>query len=192
MSFAPFENIKDNLDKFKAEKMNKKVRFSNDEKKKFSYDNPGFWNYDEKSNIIDAESNLIKSSIGTRQKTKVEMIKELHPNNYDISVGNVIETKQNEKFYYPAYFTGPGAGFGNVNLGSSIRVGDFTRLDKNNKIDNESKVVDRWEFIDDRFAKSKNLVMEMPRGGDSTRKLQNDLNNTNNRLNEDKEFNFQY
>jgi hypothetical protein len=56
MSFAPFENIKDNLDKFKAEKMNKKVRFSNDENKKFSYDNPGFWNYEEKSNIIDDEN----------------------------------------------------------------------------------------------------------------------------------------
>ena len=34
--------------------------------------------------------------------------------------------------------------------------------------------------------------MELPRGGSSTRRNQNDLNNTTVRLNEDKEFVFKY
>ena len=193
MSFAPFENNKkENLNKFNSDKINKKERFSNNENKKFYCDTPGFWNYDKKWNVIDAESNLITPGVGTRQKTKMEMIGELHPNNYAIPVANVIQTQKDEKFYYPAYFTGPGAGFGNLNVSSSIRVGDFTRTEtKNFKAVKESEVLDRWEFIDDRFASPENLVMDIPRGGDSTRKEQIDLSNTS-RQKENIEFVFKY
>ena len=72
-------------------------------------------------------------------------------------------------------------------------IGDYTRTEtKNFKATKESEMVERWEFIDDRFANPNHLVMELPRGGNSTRKNQTDLNNSMVRLSEDKEFNFQY
>jgi hypothetical protein len=193
MNFAPFENFKkDNLNKFNPDKMKKKVRFSNDEKKKFYCETPGVWDYDKKWNVVDAESNLITPGVGTRQKTKMEMVGELHPNNYAIPVANVIKTENDEKFYYSAYFTGPGAGFGNLNVSSSIRVGDFTRTEtKNFKAQKESELIDRWQFIDDRFATPENLVMELPRGGDSTRKPQIELSSMT-RQEENREFIFKY
>jgi hypothetical protein len=192
MSFAPFESINDNLNNFNPNKMNKKVRFSNDEKKDLIHETPGFWGYGEMSNVIDTESNLMKSDVGSRQKTKMEMVGELHPNNYSIPVGNSVPSKKDEKFYYPSYYTGPGAGFGNLSVSSSIRVGNSTRLEKkNDKPDRETKEIDRWEFIDDRYSSAQNLVMEMPRGGSSTRKLQNDLSNIT-RQDQNREFEFKY
>jgi hypothetical protein len=194
MSFAPFNSKEKNpYDKYENKKFNKKEKFVNEQKKNFYCDTPGFWEYEKKWDVIDAESNLISPGVGTRAKTKVEMVENLHPNNYAIPVGNKVATETDEKFYYPAYFTGPGSGFGNLNISSSIRVGDFTRTEtKNFKATKESEMIERWEFIDDRFANPNHLVMELPRGGDSTRKPQVDLNRSMAKLSEDKEFNFQY
>ena len=62
---------------------------------------------------------------------------------------------------------------------------------KNDKPDRETKEINRWEFIDDRYSSAQNLVMEMPRGGSSTRKLQNDLSNIT-RQDQNREFEFKY
>ena len=121
------------------------------------------------------------------------MVQELHPNNYAIPVGNTVATEKSEPFYYPGYFTGPGQGFGNLNVSNSIRVGDYTRTETREfKATKESEVIERWGFIDDRYSNPDNVVMELPRGGDTTRKPQTDLNLSMVRLSEDKEFNFQY
>lgn len=195
MSFAPFEHKNKNksgFEKFNSKNFSKKERFMNDENKKFVCNTPGYWEYDKKWEVIDAESNLITPGIGTRQKTKMELVGELHPNNYELPVANVIQKETDEKFYYPAYFTGPGSGFGNLNVSSSIRVGDFTRTEtKNFKAQKESESIDRWEFIDNRFSTPEHLIMDMPRGGDSTRKPQNDLS-TVSRQEDNIEFNFKY
>jgi hypothetical protein len=194
MSFAPFNSKEKNpYDKYENKKFNKKEKFVNEQKKNFYCDTPGFWEYEKKWDVVDAESNLISPGVGTRAKTKVEMVENLHPNNYAIPVGNKVATKESEAFYFPGYDTGPGRGFGNLNISNSIRVGDYTRTEtKNFKATKESEMIERWEFIDDRFANPNHLVMEIPRGGNSTRKNQTDLNNSMVRLSEDKEFNFQY
>lgn len=194
MSFAPFNSKEKNpYDKYENKKFNKKEKFVNEQKKNFYCDTPGFWEYEKKWDVVDAESNLISPGVGTRAKTKVEMVENLHPNNYAIPVGNTVATKESDPFYFPGYDTGPGRGFGNLNISNSIRIGDYTRTEtKNFKATKESEMVERWEFIDDRFANPNHLVMELPRGGDSTRKPQVDLNRSMLKLSEDKEFNFQY
>jgi len=194
MSFAPFNSKeKNSSDKYDKNKFNKKERFVNETKKKFFCDTPGFWEYERKWKVIDAESNLLTPGVGTRLKTKMEMVEELHPNNYAIPVGNTVATRESESFYYPGYFTGPGQGFGNLNVSNSIRVGDYTRTETREfKATKESEVIERWGFIDDRYSNPDNVVMELPRGGDTTRKPQTDLNLSMVRLSEDKEFNFQY
>jgi hypothetical protein len=190
MSFAPFIQNKSNFDNFKS-KDKKKLR-SEENKKFFCGESPGFWQYEKKWDVTDAESNLITPGIGTRQKTEVALVGELHPNNYELPVANISQKEQDEKFYYPAYYTGPGNGFGNLNVSSSIRIGDFTRTEtKNYKAQKECEVLERWDFIDDRWTKPENLVMDIPRGGDTTRKPEINLS-VESRLEESREFAFRY
>lgn len=54
--------------------MNKKERYYNTNNKNYYSDTPGFWQYEEKSNIIEQETNLISPSIGTRQKHKLNYL----------------------------------------------------------------------------------------------------------------------
>jgi hypothetical protein len=121
------------------------------------------------------------------------MVQELHPNNYAIPVGNTVATKEDEPYYYPGYYTGPGQGFGNLNVSNQIRLGDNSRSQTPGfKATKEAEILERWQFIDNRFATEEHLVMEIPRGGITTRAPETELNNTMVRLSEDKEFNFQY
>jgi hypothetical protein len=190
MSFSPY-NGNEKFVKFNKN-FNKKEKFINDKKKNFFCDTPGFWQYDKRWDVVDYESNLIQPGVGTKQKTKMEMTEVLHPNNYNVPVSNVIQTENDDSIYFSAFNSGPGRGFGDMLVSNNIRVGDFTRTETRHfKAQKESQVLDRWQFIDDRFAKSDNLVMELPRGGDTTRKPQVDLT-TISRLTEDKEFNFEY
>lgn len=186
MSFSPYNGNED-FSKFNKN-FNKKERFMDDKKKNFYCDTPGYWHFSRKWDVIDDESNLIQPGVGTRQKTKMEMTQVLHPNNYNVPVANVIQMETDDTVYFPDYYSGPGTGFGNLSVSNNIRVGDFTRTETRHfKAQKESEIIDRWQFIDDRFAKPDNLVMELPRGGDTTRKPQIDLN-TLTRLNENKEF----
>lgn len=190
MSFAPFIQTKSNFDNFKS-KDTKKIR-SEETKNFFCGDTPGYWQYEKKWDVIDTESNLITPGVEKKNKLDVALVENLNPNNYAIPVANITQREQDEKFYYPAYFTGPGSGFGNLNISSSIRIGDFTRTEtKVFKAQKESEVIERWDFIDDRWAKAENLVMEMPRGGDTTRKPEINLS-AETRLDESREFAFRY
>jgi hypothetical protein len=192
MSFAPFISSQNNLNKFDPKKLAKKERFIDTENKKFYCDTPGYWEYDKKWNVIDAESNLITPGVGTRQKTKMELKNNIHPNNYEVPVENKIEKEEDNIFYFSGYDTGPGRGFGNMSVSSSIRLGDFTRTETRNfKAKKESEVIERWDFIDDRYAIPENLVMELPRGGDTTRRAQYDLS-LQTRQDDNREFVFKY
>jgi len=193
MSFSPYNNNNNSsFAKFNPDNLKKKVRFVDTENKNFYCDTPGYWQFERKWNVIDNESNLLTPGVGTKTKAKIEMTQYLHPNNYEIPVANVVQRKEDNTTYFPGYDTGPGRGFGNLNVSNNIRTGDFTRTEtKVYKAEKESEMLERWEFIDDRFTKPQNLVMEMPRGGDTTRKLQNDLT-TINRMEDDKEFAFEY
>ena len=190
MSYFPFNSC-DDINKFNPEKMNKKERYRDTDKNNYHYDTPGFWQYEKKSNIIELENDLITRDIGTRQKTQIQLSEIIHPNNYDISIQNNSQTKLNEKVYFTGYDTGPGRGFGNLVISNDIRIGDFTRTEtKNFKVDKESEVIDRWEYIDNIFQNSNNLVMPIPRGGESTRKNTSEpfiIPNV-----EQKEFKFKY
>ena len=193
MSFSPYNNNNSSsFAKFNPDNLKKKVRFVDTENKNFYCDTPGYWQFERKWNVIDNESNLLTPGVGTKTKAKIEMTQYLHPNNYEIPVANVVQRKEDNTTYFPGYDTGPGRGFGNLNVSNNIRTGDFTRTEtKVFKAEKESEMLERWEFIDDRFAKPQNLVMEMPRGGETTRKLQNDLTCIN-RMEDDKEFAFEY
>ena len=190
MSYFPF-NSDENLDKFNPEKMNKKERYHNTDNKNYYCDTPGFWQYEEKSNIIEQETNIITPNIGTRQKTQIELPKNIHPNNYSIPIENKLQNELNEKVYFSGYDTGPGKGFGNLSVSNDIRIGNFTRLEtKDNKINKESELINRWEYIDDRFKNPNNLVMQLPRGGESTRKNTSEPFTTQSI--EQREFQFKY
>lgn len=185
MSYFPF-NSNDNLDKYNPEKMNKKERYHNTDNKNYYCDTPGFWQYEEKSNIIEQESNLISPGIGTRQKTQIELPKHIHPNNYSIPIENKLQKELNKKIYFSGYDTGPGKGFGNLSVSNDIRIGNFTRLEtKDFKVNKESELINRWEYIDNRFNNPTNVVMDIPRGGESTRKISQQLS-------EEREFIFKY
>ena len=185
MSYFPF-NSNDNLDKYNPEKMNKKERYHNTDNKNYYCDTPGFWQYEEKSNIIEQETNLISPGIGTRQKTQIELPKHIHPNNYSIPIENKLQKELNKKIYFSGYDTGPGKGFGNLSVSNDIRIGNFTRLEtKDFKVNKESELINRWEYIDNRFNNPNNVVMDIPRGGESTRK-------NSSQLIEEKEFIFKY
>ena len=190
MSYFPF-NSDEKLDKFNPEKMNKKERYHNTDNKNYYCDTPGFWQYEEKSNIIEQETNIITPNIGTRQKTQIELPKNIHPNNYSIPIENKLQNEVNEKVYFSGYDTGPGKGFGNLSISNDIRIGNFTRLEtKDNKLNKESELINRWEYIDDRFKNPNNLVMQLPRGGESTRKNTSEPFTTQSI--EQREFQFKY
>ena len=190
MSYFPF-NSDEKLDKFNPEKMNKKERYHNTDNKNYYCDTPGFWQYEEKSNIIEQETNIITPNIGTRQKTQIELPKNIHPNNYSIPIENKLQNELNEKVYFSGYDTGPGKGFGNLSISNDIRIGNFTRLEtKDNKLNKESELINRWEYIDDRFKNPNNLVMQLPRGGESTRKNTSEPFTTQSI--EQREFQFKY
>jgi hypothetical protein len=176
MSYYPFEKINSNKsnsdkDKFNPNNFLKKERFHDTKNKDFHYDTPGFWQYNNKSDFIDNESDLKKPCVINKQKTKMELTTVLHPNNYEIPVSNVLKTRQDDKMYLHAYDTSPGRGFGNLNVSNSIRLGDNTRSStKDNKVTKEGEIRERWDFIDNRFQNPNHVVMPMVRGGESTRK----------------------
>ena len=164
MSYYPFDTT-EKTNKFNSENFSKKDKFIDTKDKNFLYDTPGFWNYEKK--IIDNESQLKNTNILNKTKTEIQLTEHLHPNNYNISISNQNKNLNEEKLYYSGYDTGPGRGFGNLSVSNSIRVGDFTRIDTKDKKENKEKeIINRWDFIDNRFQNIKIL----PRGGETTRR----------------------
>jgi hypothetical protein len=110
---------------------------------------------DKKSDLIDMESQLKKSSHIT--KNKIEKISE--NNNYGSNFC-------------------AGRGFGNLNIANDMRYADSSRLDtKEYREQRETQQTFDYQFsyLDRNFQDPSHIVMPMPRGGESTRK-QNQLN----------------
>jgi hypothetical protein len=192
MSYGPFISSKIETNNLNTNNNYKKEKFIDTKNKNFIYETPGFWKYETKQNITDQESDLIKSININKKKSNIQLTQKLNPNNYNISVTNTNNNnKEKEKLYYSTCDSGPGRGFGNLNISNNIRFGDNTRLEtKNFKIKKESELVDRWDLIDNRFQNVNNIVLPLPRGGDTTRKIVTDLNY--NTIDENIEFNFKY
>jgi hypothetical protein len=111
-----------------------------------------------KSDVIDKESDLKKSILTTKNK---ELQKDNKTNMYSAC----------ERFNYSA-----GRGFGNLNISNEIRNGDSSRNDsKEFRESRESRQLFDYQFsyLDTDF-KDPTPVMPMQRGGESTRK-QNQL-----------------
>lgn len=145
-----------------------------------------------KMDSIDTENKLKKMEYNTKSKIQVSLNDNLNPNNYDIKVKNIIKPNNDNNSNY--HFIGnnfePGRGFGNLNVSNDIRYGFNSRCDsKVVKQEREQEVIERWDFIDNRYQNVNNIVMEMPRGGESTRKEQNQL--VLNNLEQDKEIKYE-
>ena len=184
MNHGPY-NSSENTNKYDPKNFIKKTPLNNTRLETY--------NKNKKSDVIDDELKLKAPKLISSNKTQVELIKELNPNNYNISVKNITNTHKEKSFYLSGYETGPGRGFGNLIISNDIRFGNNSRSEsKDFKIKKESEVVDRWQYIDTRFQNADNLVMPIPRGGESTRKKTQNNNNNDNDTISSKTFEFKY
>jgi hypothetical protein len=167
---------------------NDSFKLSNDIKNKFiTVDNPSLLlpgNYireDTKSNVIDNESLLLTPSNNKREKVQLKLIDDLNPANYNVQYTNNLKTELCEKntgFYYTNKDIGAGRGFGNLLISDNIRKGDASRYDTKEfkEVKEGQQFFDyQFQYLDRNFQNPSNIVMEIPRGGYSTRK-QNQLN----------------
>jgi hypothetical protein len=116
--------------------------------------------------------NNLKNGYNKREKTQMELASKLNPYDYELNWSNRLNKKEEEFTYFAPYNQGPGRGFGDLNIGNSIRVGENGRNDTHNYREwKESELTDRFEFIDKRFANPDNLVFPFPRSGEMTRKV---------------------
>jgi hypothetical protein len=111
--------------------------------------------------------------------------------NYDINdyikkKNNIINNKKdNVDFYYNNINLGAGRGFGNLNISNSIRNINSSRNDyREFKLEKEKEIMfgHVFQYLDKNVQDPNNLIMPIPRGGESTRKnieLNNLLNNYN-------------
>jgi hypothetical protein len=179
MSYCPFQS---SLKNTKIENINKKEKFIDRTNEKHIFNNfDKTW----------SKTELLKPEITNKRKIKLELTKQLNPNIFDRPITNMSKEKNSNICYYPPQEKGAGHGFGNLSISNQIRFGDNTRMDtKVFKANKESQLIDRWDFIDDRYQNPNNLVMQLPRGGDSTRSQSDDLNYD--KIEKNKEFDFKY
>ena len=113
----------------------------------------------------DADNSLLKPIFNSK------MNKDLNPTN----------------FYYSNQSIGAGRGFGNYDIANDMHFGKSSRDDNIEwKQYKEGVTIDRFEFIDNNIQNPKHLVMDIPRGGLSTRKQLNTDNDI------DKKITFNY
>ena len=119
--------------------------------------------------------NIMKDNYNSKNKSILELSDNLNPYNYDLNYTNKIKKdhKGDETIiYYSPYNQGPGRGFGNLNVNNMIRKSESSRNDTEDfKLLRESELIDRFQFIDNRFNNPNNLVFPFPRSGQNTRKL---------------------
>jgi len=75
-------------------------------------------------------------------------------------------------FYYTNSAVGPGHGFGNLEISNDIRNSNSSRLDTKEfkEIRESSQLFDyQFQYLDRNFQDPNNIVMSIPRGGNSTR-----------------------
>ena len=162
----------------------------------------------------------MKSNYNNKEKTQMILSSNLNPYDYELDFKNNIKDKEkNNYMYFTPYDQGPGRGFGNLSVNNSIRLGENGRNDTQTfKSYRESEIINRFQFIDNRFNNPDNLVFPFSRSGDNTRKmnsfsnasefindyksstpnlvkhgyLDKDTNNTDNLDNFDNNMNFNY
>jgi hypothetical protein len=118
--------------------------------------------------------NMVKDNYNSRNKSSLELTKNLDPFNYNLNYTNKIkkDMKGEESIiYYSPYDQGPGRGFGNLNINNMIRKSESSRNDNEDfKLTRESEMLNRFDYLDNRFSNPNNLVFPFPRSGDNTRK----------------------
>jgi len=157
------------------------------------YNNPQFWNYNKKSDVIDEENFLKLPVPQSKKKTQIMLKKDMHPNNYCISYENTHDDKEDNFVSYYGTDFGPGRGIGNLDSSNILRYGESTRLEnKNFKKYNETIKNNRFEFLDRNVQNPDNIVLPFPRGGENTRSKSNLTFNTLNRKNKRTTHEFKY
>ena len=116
---------------------------------------------------------IVKNNFNSKNKVRTELKNEINPFNYELNYFNRIkkDIKGEEEFvYYSPYDQGPGRGFGNLNINNNIRKSEQSRNNNDNfKLSRESEIIDRFQFLDDRYSNSNNVVFPFPRNGENTR-----------------------
>ena len=118
-------------------------------------------------------NDILKNNYNSKNKSRIELKDNLDPYDYEISYSNKTkkDLKGQEYIYYSPYDQGPGRGFGNLNVNNNIRKSESTRKTTEDfRLFRESEIIDRFDFIDNRYMKSQNVVFPYPRSGDTTRK----------------------
>jgi len=135
---------------------------------------PGYWQMKEKKkNLIDNETALLTPSINSRDKNNIELKKNLKPDDFTLPYLNTNNNK-NIDFYYNNKDLGAGRGFGNLNISNEIRNSNSSRYDNPNfreYIENKQFFDYRFNYLDKNFQNPNNLILPFPRGGDTTRRL---------------------
>ena len=131
-------------------------------------------------------NNCVQTTI--KNKSSFELTDHLDPYDYNISYENKIkkDLKGEESFvYYSPYNQGPGRGFGNLNITNMIRKSQSSRNDTEDfKLYKESEIIDRFDYLDNRFSNPNNLVFPFPRSGQNTRKNSEKLVEKSENINE--------
>jgi hypothetical protein len=125
------------------------------------------------SNIND----ILKDTFNSKNKSSLELKDRLDPFDYEINYFNKIkkDLKGQEFIYYSPYDQGPGRGFGNLNINNNIRNSESSRkTNEDFKLFRESEIVDRFDFLDNRFVNVKNIVFPYARTGVQSRKTSDD------------------
>lgn len=135
-----------------------------------------------KTSLIDNESNLMKPIMNSKDKTKLELTDNLHPDNYNINYSNNSKNSNNSNnkqfnYCFENKNVGAGRGFGNLNISNQMRGGDTSR--KDNKEFREYRegrqsFEHQFQYLNRNYQDPNHLVMPIPRGGEMTRK-QNQL-----------------
>lgn len=135
---------------------------------------------DTKCNVIDDESLLLTQLSNKREKVQMKLIDNLDPTNFNIQYTNNLKTEFCEKntgFYYTNKDIGAGRGFGNLVISNDMRKGDASRYDTKEfkEVKEGQQFFDyQFQYLDRNFQDPSHIVMQIPRGGESTRK-QNQL-----------------
>jgi hypothetical protein len=138
-------------------------------------------------------NDTIKDNFNIKSKSKLELKDNLNPFDYELPYYDPLrkDTKGNEFIYYSPYDQGPGRGFGDLDANNKIRYSEPSRNSDEYgteifKLVREGDMVDRFEYIDNRYSDPHNLVFPFSRSGDTTRKIPDTAydNNFGNSINE--------
>jgi hypothetical protein len=181
-----YANINTSFELSNHIKTNDTKEISNIKNKFITSDNPSILPHgyyireDTKCNVIDDESLLLTQSSNKREKVQMKLIDNLDPTNFNIQYTNNLKTEFCEKntgFYYTNKDIGAGRGFGNLVISNDMRKGDPSRYDTKEfkEVKEGQQFFDyQFQYLDRNFQDPSHIVMEIPRGGESTRK-QNQL-----------------